>query len=60
MVLKKAPKANKSKCIGCGACVAQCPAKAIEIKNGKAVIDPKKCEKCGTCIEVCPVQAISE
>jgi len=60
MVLKKVPKVDKKKCIGCGACVAQCPVQAIELKGGKAVINPKKCTKCGTCIEICPVQAISE
>ena len=57
--LKKAPKVNKAKCIGCGACVAQCPAEAIELKGGKAVINAKKCTKCGTCIDACPVQAIA-
>ena len=60
MVLKKIPKVDKKKCIGCGACVATCPAQAIELKDGKAVIDKKKCEKNGKCIEVCPVSAISE
>ncbi len=60
MTLKKVPKVDKKKCIGCGACVVQCPVQAIELKEGKAKIDSKKCEKNGVCITVCPVQAIAE
>ena len=53
-------KVNKEKCIGCGACVANCPG-AIQIgKNGKAeVINSKKLEKCGG-KSVCPMDAIQE
>lgn len=54
------PKVNKKKCIGCGSCVAQCPAEAIELVKGKATIDKKKCRNCGQCITVCPVEAIKE
>lgn len=49
---------NKDACIGCGACVRNCPVKAITLKDGKAVIDPKKCIKCGTCESICPMGAI--
>ncbi|MBT4484109.1 MAG: NADH-quinone oxidoreductase subunit NuoF [Candidatus Latescibacteria bacterium] len=46
------------KCIGCTACLKQCPVDAI---NGKAkyihVIDQEKCTKCGTCFDVCPHKA---
>lgn len=60
MPIAKVPKVDKKKCIGCGSCVAQCPAEAIKLVKGKAVIDKKKCTKCGQCITVCPVEAIKE
>lgn len=60
MTLSKVPKIDKKKCIGCGACVAQCPSEAIELKDGKAVINAEKCTKCGICLSICPVEAISE
>lgn len=55
------PKVNKEKCIGCGACVAECPNQAIQLAgDGKAEIDQSKCQKCGKCVEVCPVEAIEK
>lgn len=55
------PKVNKEKCIGCSACVSECPNSAITIgSDSKAEINQEKCQKCGRCIEVCPVQAIEK
>lgn len=53
-----AVKINKEKCIGCGLCNNVCPVEAIEIKEGKAVVDDK-CIECGVCITQCPTCAIS-
>jgi len=51
-------KVDKSKCIGCGACVAVCP-EGFEIKGGKANV--KKNVPCSLeAIDACPVNAISE
>jgi ferredoxin len=49
---------NASKCKSCSVCIGVCPADAVRIINGKAVIDPSKCTECGKCVEVCPVNAI--
>ena len=52
------PVVYKKKCTGCGECEKVCPAKAIQLKNNKAVIDGLKCIGCATCIAVCPYAAV--
>lgn len=50
---------DKEKCIGCGACAAQC--KNFEIKNGLAIAKKTKVNELGCnkdAEEVCPVGAI--
>jgi ferredoxin len=51
-------KVDNEKCIGCGACLDACPVNALEIINGKAVIN-NNCAECGACISACPIEAIS-
>src|SRR5512142_74955 len=46
-------------CIGCQACVGECPVGAIEMSpEGVAVINPELCVGCGKCAQVCPVGSI--
>lgn len=47
-------------CQGCVArpCIHSCKFGAIQIKNGKSVIDGEKCKACMQCIKVCPYSAI--
>jgi len=47
----------EDKCVGCGICIQNCNANAIEIINKKAQINLKKCEGCAMCIAVCPHNA---
>lgn len=57
---------NSKNCIGCRLCVKNCPADAISMVKGKAVIDADKCIACGICangdgnrFKGCPTKAIS-
>ncbi|MGN0886786.1 MAG: Coenzyme F420 hydrogenase/dehydrogenase, beta subunit C-terminal domain, partial [Candidatus Spyradenecus sp.] len=48
-----------SKCCGCGACIAACPASAIQLKENKegfycAVIETARCLHCDVCHRLCP------
>jgi NADH-quinone oxidoreductase subunit F len=50
---------DPKKCIGCGACLKQCPQNAIAgEKKQPHTIDPEKCIKCGACFDVCKFDAI--
>ena len=55
---KSKPYFIKEKCIGCGHCVRNCPAKIIHLEDGKAVADLGKCISCFCCHEVCPKDAV--
>jgi uncharacterized Fe-S center protein len=44
-----APKVKAKNCVGCGECVAHCPAKAIALVENKAQINDDKCIGCGEC-----------
>lgn len=46
------------KCISCGKCEKNCPANAIEMKNGIPVWSKTHCDMCSACINRCPVKAI--
>lgn len=48
----------EAKCIGCGYCVRNCPAKIIHLENKKAIVDIGKCISCFCCHEVCPKHAV--
>ena len=50
------PAAN-DRCVKCGVCVQNCPAKAITIRE-RAEMDLQKCIRCYCCHELCPHKAI--
>jgi len=50
---------NRELCAGCGACEKVCAVGAINIVDGKAVIDPARCTQCEACIDACPNMAIT-
>ncbi|AKX94440.1 aldo/keto reductase [Moorella thermoacetica] len=40
-------------CQGCGNCVRRCPQGALEVIEGRAVVDPERCILCGYCAGAC-------
>ena len=44
-------------CRDCYKCVRSCPVKAIQIKDGHAMIIKDRCIYCGRCVHVCPNSA---
>ena len=44
-------------CVGCMACVDECPVSAIVEKDGKAFINKDECIECGACVGACPIEA---
>ncbi|MFH0788289.1 MAG: electron transfer flavoprotein subunit alpha [Pseudomonadota bacterium] len=45
------------KCIGCEICISVCPFNALEMREGKALVNDQ-CTLCGACAEECPEGAI--
>ena len=49
---------NHDLCVNCYLCEENCPTGAIELVDGKAVLDNDKCIRCVECTNHCPVGAL--
>lgn len=47
----------RQKCKRCYSCIRECPAKAIRVLNGQAVVLYERCISCGHCLKVCSQHA---
>ena len=47
----------KERCRVCYTCVRECPAKAIRIRGGQAMVLEERCIGCGNCVRVCSQRA---
>ena len=45
-------------CLGYATCALACPAHAIEMRDGVAVVDAGRCVCCGLCVATCPRKLI--
>ena len=43
----------KEKCRRCYTCVRECPARAIKVVEGQAMVIEERCIACGNCVKVC-------
>ncbi len=49
---------NSSECAGCETCLDRCQMEAIQMVDGKAVIDLNRCIGCGLCVTTCTADAM--
>lgn len=45
---------DKDVCVGCGTCVENCNAEAIDLIDTVAVVNENRCIGCGVCAHLCP------
>jgi Fe-S-cluster-containing dehydrogenase component len=51
---------REARCVHCGACVGQCPARAlgVDAATARVVFDGRRCLACGLCIPACGYGAL--
>ena len=49
---------ESNSCVGCGDCIDVCPVDAIQLIDGRAVINAELCIDCEICIKSCTYDAI--
>ncbi len=57
-ILRPSPNFIHEKCVGCGLCARNCPAKCIEMIEQRPYADLSRCIRCFCCQELCPYHAV--
>ena len=57
-ILRPSPNFIHEKCVGCGVCARNCPAKCIEMIEQRPYADLSRCIRCFCCQELCPYHAV--
>ncbi len=57
-ILRPSPDFIHDKCVGCGICARNCPAKCIEMIKKRPYVDLSRCIRCFCCQELCPYHAV--
>lgn len=52
------PRWTRARCLGCGACVAACPSRALSPSPDCITIHRSLCTACGACAAACPATAM--
>lgn len=54
------PQIDRTRCTGCGDCIAVCPTDALGLEEKLAIlVAPAACNYCGHCELICPEDAIA-
>lgn len=48
------------RCDFCGACVAVCPADAIDLYETRVLVNDDKCTECLNCVYICPFETLEK
>jgi len=57
-ILRPSPNFIHEKCVGCGVCARNCPAKCIKMIEQRPYADLSRCIRCFCCQELCPYHAV--
>ncbi|MFH1673776.1 MAG: 4Fe-4S binding protein [Pseudomonadota bacterium] len=50
---------NPDTCEGCELCVERCQMEALQVEDGKVLIDYDRCIGCGLCVSTCPTESLN-
>jgi MinD superfamily P-loop ATPase len=51
--------ANVETCKGCGICIERCQMEALQLRDGKVILDVDRCIGCGLCVSTCPTGSLA-